>query len=514
MAALFAGGWWLSRKIDPFVKKQAVAYLQTRFSSSVNLRDISVSVSFSSPVQAIVNRGRGGKVHVRIQDLTLDRRAQLDRQPVIRVAEARAVVDLASLWSDTVQVGPVELAGLDVTIPPGRTPSRARQVRDSAVPAVASPYAPKLYGVSIDSVHASNARLTILPKNSGKAPLIFDIRDLHLQSVGPGVPLRYTATLMNAKPPGQIRSEGSFGPWDAASPAETPLSGSYDFDDADLGVFKGIGGTLSSTGNFKGRLSVIQVEGESRTPDFRLKSVGTRVPLYTRFSALVDGTNGNTLLQPLVANLASSQFSIRGGIVRGAGEKGKTVDLDVHLVRGAIEDLLRLAMKDPKPFLRGRAALKMKFVLPPGRSEIAERLTIAGTVSLDDARFTSSAVSRKLDELSRRGQGQPGNMMITEVPARLAGDFEMAAGRITFSRVGFSLPGAAVDLTGHYDFGAETMNFRGSLKLDARVSQTQTGWKRWALKPANPFFSKHGAGTYLPVAITGSASAPEFALDR
>jgi len=156
----------------------------------------------------------------------------------------------------------------------------------------------------------------------------------------------------------------------------------------------------------------------------------------------------------------------------------------------------------------------MKFVLPPGRSEIAERLTIAGTVSLDDARFTSSAVSRKLDELSRRGQGQPGNMMITEVPARLAGDFEMAAGRITFSRVGFSLPGAAVDLTGHYDFGAETMNFRGSLKLDARVSQTQTGWKRWALKPANPFFSKHGAGTYLPVAITGSASAPEFALDR
>lgn len=514
LAALFAGGWWLSRQIDPFVRKQAVAYLQSRFASRVNLMDISVSVSAGSPVQALLNRGRGGKVHVRIRELSLNRRDEFDRSPVIHVSEARADVDLESLWSSMVRVDPVELRGLEITIPPKRIPREAQSLQDERSAESSQPALSRLPKVLIDNIRAENARLTILPRDSAKAPLVFDIQNLHMRSVGAGVPLRYVAILKNVKPPGWIESAGTFGPWEALSPSETPLSGSYDFRNANLGVFKGIEGTLSSTGKFQGRLSEIAVEGETRTLDFRLKSAGNRIPLHTRFKALVDGTNGNTRLQPLQATLGTSRFLIRGGVVRNSRDRGKTVDLDVHLVSGEIADLLRLAMKAPKPFLRGDAALRMRFVLPPGQGEIADRLTISGTFNFDDARFTTPAVSNKLDELSRRGQGQPRNLTITEVPARLAGDFSMAAGQIIFNRVGFSVPGAIVDLAGHYDFGSELLDFKGSLKLDAKVSQTQTGWKRWALKPANPFFSKHGAGTFLPVAITGSASSPKFGLDR
>jgi hypothetical protein len=41
-----------------------------------------------------------------------------------------------------------------------------------------------------------------------------------------------------------------------------------------------------------------------------------------------------------------------------------------------------------------------------------------------------------------------------------------------------------------------------------------TGWKRWALKPVDPFFAKEGAGTFLRIAVTGSSQQPKFGLAR
>jgi hypothetical protein len=41
-----------------------------------------------------------------------------------------------------------------------------------------------------------------------------------------------------------------------------------------------------------------------------------------------------------------------------------------------------------------------------------------------------------------------------------------------------------------------------------------TGWKRFVLKPVDPFFSKPGAGTLLPIKITGNRAHPQFGLDR
>ena len=515
LLALFATGWWISRRIDPFVREKTHAYLERRFESRVELRSMSVSVPVKSPLSMLLNRGRGAKIHIRIAGLALHHQTGPDRPPLIRIPSVRAEVDMESLWRETVLVGPVELNGLEITIPPkGERPNLGEKADGETAPAPQSEDKPKPPQVLIDGIRADGARLTILPRDPSKNPLFFEIHELLMNSAGPGVPLRYSATLTNAKPPGQVQSKGSFGPWDASEPSETPLSGDYDFRSADLGVFKGIAGTLSSTGRFKGKLSEFEVDGETRTPNFRLKSSGNPVPLTTQFHALVDGTNGNTLLQPLDATLGSSEFRVKGGIVRNVDEKGKTVDLDVLLVRGSIEDLLRLAMKDKNPFLGGSVALKMKFVLPPGRGEIADRLNIDGEFKLDDAHFTTPAIRGKLDELSRRGQGQPKNLEISEVPARLAGDFHLANGKIDFPRVGFSVPGAAVDLKGIYDFNTEMLDFHGSLKLEATVSQTQSGWKRWALMPANRFFSKEGAGTYLPIAITGPSSSPKFGRDR
>src|SRR5437879_5080864 len=88
--------------------------------------------------------------------------------------------------------------------------------------------------------------------------------------IGPGPPLRFTATLVNPKPVGAIQSDGLFGPWQADDPRSTPVRGKYSFSRADLSTIRGIGGILSSTGEYDGTLGNIVVDGKTETTDFRL----------------------------------------------------------------------------------------------------------------------------------------------------------------------------------------------------------------------------------------------------
>ena len=94
--------------------------------------------------------------------------------------------------------------------------------------------------------------LEVAARDPAKDPLTFDIARLTLRTVGAGQPMAFHAELTNPKPPGLIRSDGRFGPWNAATPSDSPLSGNYTLRDADLSVFKGITGTLSSDGNSTG----------------------------------------------------------------------------------------------------------------------------------------------------------------------------------------------------------------------------------------------------------------------
>jgi hypothetical protein len=66
----------------------------------------------------------------------------------------------------------------------------------------------------------------------------------------------------------------------------------------ELGGLKGIGGVLSSVGDFRGRLDRIEVEGTTSVPDFSLDSANHPMQLFTRYHAIVDGTNGDTYLEP------------------------------------------------------------------------------------------------------------------------------------------------------------------------------------------------------------------------
>jgi len=75
------------------------------------------------------------------------------------------------------------------------------------------------------------------------------------------------------------------------------------------------------------------------------------------------------------------------------------------------------------------------------------------------------------------------------------------------------VPGTRVDMTRDYSLDGQTLDFRGTARLEAKISQMTTGWKSIFLKPVDPFFSKNGAGTEVPIRITGTQSEPQFGLD-
>src|SRR5208337_4978471 len=130
--------------------------------------------------------------------------------------------------------------------------------------------------------------------------------------------------------------------WNSEDPSLTPVSGNYSFTDADLSTIRGLGGILSSHGNYEGVLSAIQVQGETDTPNFDLGISGNKVHLKTQFSAVVDGVSGDTLLQPVNAQLLGSRIVARGRVAQVAGVSGRFILLDVTAQPARLENLLHL----------------------------------------------------------------------------------------------------------------------------------------------------------------------------
>ena len=76
-----------------------------------------------------------------------------------------------------------------------------------------------------------------------------------------------------------------------------------------------------------------------------------------------------------------------------------------------------------------------------------------------------------------------------------------------------AVPGAVVRMAGSYGLEDEGLDFRGTLRLQASLSQTVGGVKSVFLKLIDPFFRKNGAGAELPIKVDGVRDKPKFGLD-
>jgi hypothetical protein len=333
-----------------------------------------------------------------------------------------------------------------------------------------------------------------------------------MESVGFKRALPFRATLINPIPQGQVQTTGTFGPWVADDPGQTPINGSYDFKHADLSTIHGLAGMLESRGQFGGELDQIDVRGTTRTPDFQVTGAGLPIPLETRFHVLVDGTNGDTYLKDVEATLGTSELTASGAVLATPGVKGRTVNIDAGVKHGRLEDVLRVAVDNPRPVMTGSISLQTSIVLPPGKDDVADRLQLDGQFTLDDARFTDRAVQQKLVMLSRRSRGNPEGAD-GRVFTDMRGKFTLKNDRVHFGRLTFNVPGAGIQLSGRYGLRTGRIDFDGTMAMQASISKAAGGWKGLLLKPFDPLFRHHGSGAVLPIHIQGTRQHPKFGVD-
>ncbi|MFL6428294.1 MAG: AsmA-like C-terminal region-containing protein [Acidobacteriaceae bacterium] len=483
------------RHAGPILKGRVIETLSTRFNSKVDLDTLDVSISHGLHVS-----GTGLRIYPP-DDVV----AAGANYPILALREFSFRAGVLGLFIKPTRVNTVHVSGLTIHIPP-------RQIREQGAPLKKRRGKIK---IRVGEIVFDDSQLIIGTANPQKDPKVFALKHIVLNDVGSSSASPYDATLTNAIPPGDIHATGTFGPWNNETPGDSPVTGNYTFDHADLGAIRGIGGILTSTGNFGGQLDRIVVDGNADVPAFTLDTANHPVPLKTHFHAIVDGTSGDTYLQPVAATLGSSQFTCSGAIVNHKGV-GHDIDLDVDIPAGQIRDFLNLAVKTQPPVLSGTLNMKAKLNIPPGKQSVTQKIGVRGTFQLTSIHFSSSEVQDKVDMLSLRAQGKPdeAHAGAPDVHSRMNGSFKLNSGRMVFSRLDYALPGATVQLAGQYTLDGKKFEFTGKVRTDARLSQmTSTWWKSLLLKPVDPFFHKHGAGAEIPVKITGTNTAPKFGLN-
>jgi hypothetical protein len=489
---LIAAGFLFSREhhSEELLRRTIEKTLGEQFKSDVELRTIHVKIF---PRFAVVGEG-----------LSLHYHGRIDTPPLIRVEHFTFAIGILGLLRPVKHIPLVRIDQMTITIPPRDSKQERASNLEPGPNRASSP------AVIVDQVICTATNIVILPKKAGKEPLVWDIHELFLDSLRVDRPVAFHGHLTNGKPVGEIETHGTFGPWDVDDPGGSPVAGEYKFSDADLDPFPGIAGTLSSTGKFSGVLSELRVEGETDTPNFSLDKVGKPVSLHTDYSATVDGTNGDTYLQPVNGILVRSLIVAEGSIVNVPEKKGHLITLDASVPNGRIQDFLSLAINSDTPLMTGPVKIKAKIILPPGKERPIEKIIIDGSFGVDDARWNSPAIREQLESLSRHGEGKPADADAGSSVSDLRGSFHLEKGVIRFSSLTFIVPGAAIDLAGTYALHDGTLDFNGHLRLQAKLSQTVTGAKSFFLKAFDPFFKKDGAGAVVPITITGTRSKPTF----
>ena len=517
-------------RAEPFLRARIVGTLQEHFHARVEMDTFHVSL-----VNGLRAEGHGLRIWppAQVEGVTVPP-ATNSGDPIIRLDEFRFHAPLHYQPGKPFHISVVELKGLDIHFPPkshfghasAAAPDASTEAAGQSVAAQRTASALSLR-FAVDTIECTGAHFVLETSKPGKLPLDFAIAQFKLTKISSGGAMDFDANLTNPRPVGTIHSTGSFGPWLVADPGESPITGHYTFDHADLAGFKGIAGILSSTGNYQGTLRDLVVDGDTDTPDFRLTHFGNPLPLHTHFHARVDATNGDTWLDPVDATLGHSHFTAQGQVVRVAAaqvgntgalppSKGHDIALTINVDRARLEDFLRLASHSPNSLLTGSLTMKTTLHIPPGTAPVHERLSLKGAFNLDQARFSSVKIQDGLRQLSMRGQGRPQDVKTTDpaaIHSTMQGDFQMAGGVITLPGLTYTVPGAMIQLQGTYGVEGGALDFTGTAKLQATVSQMVGGWAGLLLKPADKYFKKNGAGTEVPIHISGTREEPIFSIN-
>jgi len=473
----------------PFTRETIVSTLQEEFSSTVEFKTF--QGTYFTP--GCVAEG-----------VTFRRNSDRNAPPIATIEKLTIQGGYWGLFTTPNRVRRVRIEGLRMFVSPG-SERTANDFRPSGNL--------EQFSLIIDEIIADGSVVEFASDEPGTESLKYAIHKLTLDSVADDRPMSFHATLQNAKPPGEIRTDGQFGPLRAQNVGHTVLSGSYTFQHADLGVFPGIAGTLSSTGKFNGVLEQIEVEGSTDAPNFQVTRSNHPVHLRTQFHANVNGMDGDVALQLVGAQFERTSVASQGEVATKASSEGKTVSLRATEVQGRIEDWLRLLSKTKRPALTGAMNFRAQILVSPGGRDFIERVNLQGDFGIDWVSFTRPTTQEKVDTLSQVGQGEKDNDDLASVVGNLKGHVLLKDTIATFPDLFLSVPGALAHVHGTYGMLTQQVNFHGTLQVDSKLSKGSKGMKSFLLKFVEPFLKKKNAGEIVPIKIGGTFRHPSYGLD-
>lgn len=552
---------WVAHNAEPILKQRVIANLEQRFQAHVELDELHISVFKGLQVSGSglrIDQSPDTQEQAATPTTTQSPadtfNSKLNAAPLISVRSFSFRTGVRQLMEPAMRLDLVRVDGLRIRIPPKQQQTEDSPETEAAqsgkkkhnllarlhIPSKAPNSAASQWRIAVDKIVCADVILTIETDKPGKQPLIFPIRNITLHDVGRGTPMPFEADLINAKPVGEIASNGHIGPWRVDDPRETHVDGTYSFTNADLGPIKGIAGILSSTGNYSGPLARIDVTGSTETPDFSLDTARHKMPLHTDFNATVDGTTGDTILNSVHATLAHTVLDVQGSIIRAdasvsssapaSTDAQETLDQAAqiqdsigHIIRisvqsdqARIEDLLTLGVRTTPPLMNGAMTLRAHLTIPPGKISVAQKMTVQGSFTIRDATFSNPQWQDTVNKLSARASGNAKEAKSGDaqrVSSQMGGDFSLASAILGVPKLHFQMPGAAVDVVGRYSLDGDTFDFAGTARTDATASQMLTGWKSLLAKPFDSLLKKDGAGVEVPITISGTRSAPHFGVD-
>ena len=422
----------------------------------------------------------------------------------------------------TIQRFSVEAHYVDLFVRPGYLARIVMNGFRVSVPPRGTPLAPAVWQESesstrVGEVIADGASIEIA-RGDDNPPLLFEVHTLKLTAVSQKKPLAYEVTLRNPLPPGEIRAHGRFGPWNYNDPGQTPVEGHYVFQDADLAVFAGIAGTLSSQDKFQGVLGHIESQGSIDIPDFMVTRSQHPVHLAADFHAFIDGANGDVQLERVTAAFLKTRVLANGKIAGSSGQHGKIAAIDLSVQDGRIQDVLRLFVRGPKPPFNGVSSFRAHVIIPPGNRPFVEKVRLIGDFGIEGGQYAKASRQKDIDTLSAKARGRkPDERFEGEDPERVisevAGHVELRDATATFVNSSFTIPGASAQMHGTYNLQSEAIDLHGTLKTDAELSKMSSGLKSVMLKPFDVFFKRKHAGAVVPVHLIGTYKDPQPGLD-
>ncbi len=368
----------------PFTQDAVVGVLQERFARSVTVDHFQRTYF---PPGCIV------------EGIKFLHRKHKEKAPLITVQKLVIEGSYSGMLRIRKRIPFVRVVGLHVTVPPNShngEPNPVMPLTHGRPDSVSS--------VIVGTAIADGAVLDFLPNPPGKKNFRLVIDMLRLDNIGNDKPISYRVRFPNTTPPGLIESNGVFGPWKPDNPGSTPAQGSYQYRDANLAVFSGISGTLSSTGTFKGTLARLNAAGTAEVPSFQVKDTSHIRRLTAQFTAAVNATNGDTELNQVIAHFDRTTVLVRGAVTSQSGQNGKTASLDLFMREGRIEDVLDLFISARQSPMTGRVALRAHLDLPPPPGDFVKRLKLTGDFGVGSARFTDRQTEQSISRLSESAE--------------------------------------------------------------------------------------------------------------